>query len=51
MKNNIFKLLVVTVVFVLLLSGCNSSRYAHRDRDDRGSRHNHGVDNRNYIGY
>lgn len=51
MKNNISKFIVVFVVFVLLLSACNTSRYAYRDRDNRGSRHNHGVDNRNYIGY
>ena len=48
MKNNIFKLLMVLVVFVLLLLGCNGSRYA---QGDRGSSHQHGVNNRNYRGY
>jgi hypothetical protein len=51
MKNNIFKLIMVLVVFVLLLEGCNGSRYAQGDRADRRSTHQHGVNNRNYRGY
>ena len=48
MKNNIFKLLMVLVVFVLL-SGCNGSRYAQGG--DRSSSHHQGVNNRHYQGY
>lgn len=51
MKNNIFKLLMVLVVFALFLLGCNGSRYSTGDRADRRSSHNHGVNNRNYSGY
>jgi uncharacterized lipoprotein len=51
MKNNIFKLIMVLVVFVLLLSGCNGSRYAQGDRGDRRSSHHQGVNTRNYRGY
>ena len=51
MKNNIFKLLMVLVVFVLLLLGCNGARYAQGDRADRRATHQHGVNNRNYRGY
>jgi hypothetical protein len=51
MKNNIFKLLMVLAIYVLLLSGCNGTRYARGDRADRRSYHNHGVNNRHYRGY
>jgi len=45
MKNHIFKLLLVLVLFVVLLSACNSARYAE------GSQHHHGVNNKHYRGY
>jgi uncharacterized protein YceK len=45
MKNNFYKLLMVLVVSVLLLSGCNSARYTE------GGAHHHGVNNRSYRGY
>ena len=51
MKNNNVKILTVLAAFVLLLSGCNSGRYAQGDRGDRRSYHQHGVNNRNYRGY
>jgi len=50
MKSNIFKLLIVLVVFVLLW-GCNGSRYTQGDRADRRAFHHQGVNNRNYRGY
>ena len=51
MKNNIFKLGTLLVAFILLLLGCNGSRYAQGDRGDRHSSHHQGVNNRNYRGY
>lgn len=51
MKNNVSKLLMVPMVFVLFLSGCTSSRYTQGDRGDRRSCHHQGVNNRNYKGY
>jgi hypothetical protein len=45
MKSNIFKPLTLLLIFVLLLLGCNGSRYA------QGGAHNHGVNNSNYRGY
>lgn len=41
MKNNLYKLLSILLVFVLLLSACNGSRQStHR-----------GINNSNYKGY
>jgi hypothetical protein len=51
MKDNVFKVIIVLVVSLSLLQGCNGSRYTQGDRGDRRATHNRGVNNRNYRGY
>jgi hypothetical protein len=42
MKNNFYKLLILFVIAVCILSACDASRQ---------SMHNHGVNNSSYKGY